>query len=679
MSKEVLLIIMISLGVVAVILIIMAIVISAKNKKAKSEQDIFVPNKTKGRGVLVNLYDFLDNMPFFRRYLRILGKRYDLMYPGDHKESSFLTMSVMCKVFIVAVLSLTFLFGLNPGVYTFLTAIIVTYIVGMEMVCTAAAKLEIKFLKSFDNFLCSVKHYFYQCGNASMSIDAAMSECDRIMKGHAQELYTVLTSTDIETATMQYMAQGYHKFLKLFLLLAETVEESGDNRTEKGSAFLNSIIQCRNDVQAEIRYIERRRHKFSGLALTAGLPLIAVPYIAWWGQDTIPSLVDFYSGHVGLIIKGVLMVVTVVCFNCIIRLREGDRLDKKTYPFAAKLSTLFPFNKILKSIENRNGGKKLRIEDTLKRLCEKYTVRTFYMLKCLYVVITVAVLIVILALGHIESRKILLTDVSDLSNISTSADGRQIEAMERVVPQYTAWILDNDYKVDELLRAEVQKRVRAEKGIRTDAVALVATNEIMSRVENYRSEVFGVLDIIVLFVSAFLAFNYPNLVLRFRKSLTENKMQDEVLQFQSLLFMLKDVPGMTSMLMLEQMENFAEIFKPSIQECLNNFMINDMEALDALYAREDYVGFRRIVDCFKMVDDMGIEDAFEEIASEIVNFKENRELERQILLDNEGMLGGIIAVLPGGLILFGYLLCPFLVRSVAIFNSYNADVSTLVN
>lgn len=679
MSNEVLLIIMISLGIVAVILVIMAIVISAKKKKELSELNVFVSKKGKAKGLFVNLYDFMENIPFFRRYLKIIGRRYDLMYPGDYRESGFSTMALMAKLFIVAVLSFALIFGLNPGVYTFLTAAIVTYIVGMEMVCTAAAKIEIKFLKSFDNFLCSVKHYFYQNGSASQAIDLSRRECDRIMRGHALEIYKVLTSPDIESATTMYMRQGYHKFLRLFLLLAETVEETGDNHTKEGSAFLRSIIQCRNDVQAEVRYIERRRHKFSGLALTAGLPLIAVPYIAWWGQDTIPSLVNFYAGHVGFIIKAVLMVVTVICFNCIVRLREGDRLDKKSYPVAAKLASLFPFNKVLNAIINKNYTKKMRIEDTLKRLCEKYNVRTFYMLKCMYFLGAILVLVVLLSLGHIESRHILLTDVSDMSNISTSADGRQIEAMERVVPQYTKWILENNFKVDDLLRSEVQIMIRREQGIRTDAVALVATNEVMARVNNYRSEVFGWLDCIVILISSILAFKYPNFVLRFRKSLTENKMQDEVLQFQSLLFMLKDVPGMTSMAMLEQMANFAEIFKPSLRNCINRFMINDMEALESLYKAETYVGFRRIVECFMMVDDMGIEDAFEEIESEIMNFKENRELERQILLDNEGMLGGIIAVLPGGLILFGYLLCPFLVRSVAIFNSYNADVSTLVN
>lgn len=679
MDQKVLLIVMGALGVVAVVLIIMVIVIMAKNKKQESELGVFV-KKGKGiNGVFANLYDFLENVPLMRRYMHILSKRYELMYAGSTKETGIITVKLLCEVFLVAAACLATIFGLNPGVYTFATAFIIAYIIGMEIVCASATKLEIKFLKEFDEFICSVKHYYYQCGSVREGIFYAGGECSRMMKGHADQIYKILCSPNVDLASREYLSSGYHKFLKLFLALAELVEENGDVKDEDGSVFLNSIMQLRNDIQADIRYIEKRRATFSGLTLTAGLPLIAVPYIAWWGQDTIPSLVNFYGGHTGFIIKLVLMMLTLICFNSVLRIREGDRLSKKTYPLAEKMASLFPFNRILNTLINRNWRKAQRITDTLKRLSEKYTVRTFYMVKCLYFIGAVAISVVVLTAGHIESRNILLTDVADLSNISTSADGRQIEAMERVVPQYTKWIIDNKFILDDKFEADLTQLVRNEQGIRTDAVATVATNEILTRVKNWRGEYFGWLDIVITVIASMLAFVAPNISLTFRRSLTENQMQGEVLTLQSIIYMLKSVPGTSAMLLLEEMENFSEIFKPSIQSCINQYNVNDREAFENLYLAEDYPGFRRIVDCFMNIDDMGVEEAFEEISSEIKNFKENRELERNLLLDKEAMLANILGVLPGGAILFGYLLVPFIVRSVVIFNSYNQDLALLTN
>ncbi len=679
MSNDVLLIIMGVGGVGAVVLIIMAIVINNSKKKELSAQGVFVSKKSSKRGLFAGVYYVLEAIPFTRRFVRAMGRRYEIMYPGDRAKSTADTMKLLVKIFIMGVICLIVIFGLNPGVYTFLTALFMIYVFGMEFSCSAATNMELKFLDAFDQFLSQVKHNFFKTHSTKAAIDLAREDCKRIMRGHAEQMYNVMDAADGDLAMREYMSQGYSKFLKLFLLLAFTVEENGDSTLDDGSsAFLNSIQQLRSDIQAEKRYIQKRGDKFKSLTLTASIPLVAVPYIAWWGQDTIPSLVNFYSGHTGFILKCALMCISIVSFNVLTRLREGDRLDKKTYPFVERLASLFPFNKILNGLIKRNYAKSLKVGDTLKRLCEKYTVRTFYMLKCCYFAVGIVVMVVLLSFGHIESRHILLTDISDLSNISTSADGRQIQAMERVVPQYTQWIIQENFQLDPQFEMQLEALIRNEQGIRTDAVAHVATVEILTRVKNYRGEVFGWLDCVVTFFGALLAYWYPSLMLSFRKALTDNKMEDEVMQFQSLLYILREVPGMSPMRLLEQMESFAEIFKPALQHCLNNFNVNDKKALEDMYMEENYPAFRRIVDCFLMVDDMGIINAFNEIASEITSFKENRELERELQLNKEGTLATIIGVIPGGLILGGYLLAPFLIRSVAIFNSYNADVSTLV-
>ena len=141
--------------------------------------------------------------------------------------------------------------------------------------------------------------------------------------------------------------------------------------------------------------------------------------------------------------------------------------------------------------------------------------------------------------------------------------------------------------------------------------------------------------------------------------------------------MLKNIPGITAVSLLEEMELFSQIFKPAIRKCINEYNISDEKALRKMYETEKYAPFRRITDCFLMADELGLEDAFEEISAEIENFTENRKLERKILLDSEGMLGAVISVLPGGIILFGYLLLPFMVRSMQIFNEYQTGISMM--
>ena len=139
--------------------------------------------------------------------------------------------------------------------------------------------------------------------------------------------------------------------------------------------------------------------------------------------------------------------------------------------------------------------------------------------------------------------------------------------------------------------------------------------------------------------------------------------------------MLKKVPGISTVSLLEEMERFSTLFKPVIRQCINEYNISDESALNRMYEAKKDKDFRRIADCFRQVSELGIEDAFMEISQEIENFKENRKLDRKIMLDSEAMLASLLAVIPGGLILFGYLLGPFMIRSVQIFNEYQAGIA----
>lgn len=533
---------------------------------------------------------------------------------------------------------------------------------------------EIAFLKEFDCFVSDTRHYYYRSNSIREAVADATNDAGKIMKGHGRELYRCLCSDNKEQAMTDYMNCGYHKYLKLFLSLTEMVDENGDISDNDGSVFLCSLMQLRSDVMEDIRYTEERRHKFAGLTYVSGLPVIAVPYIAMWGADTIPSLNGFYFGHTGNIIKLLLLCVTYICYSAVLRLREGDRLDGRRHKLSERLSEIYPFKTLIGFIINHNYVKSEKTGEIIKRLCEKYTVRTFYMLRILYFCIGVIAMTSVTAYGHYESRRDIIEFTGDISELSSHADGKQIKSMEEMIPKYTEFYTENRIIPEKRMLID---RLLAEKGIRTEEVAASAAEEIIRRTEKYAGERFGIIDAVLIVLFGLMCYAYPKLSLDFRKSLSENKMQDEVMQFQSLIHMMKKVPGISAIDILEKMEMFAEIFRPSLQQCINEYNISDSDAFERLYMNERYPGMRKIVDCFMLVDEMGTEDAFDEISSEIVNFRENRKLDRKILLDNEGLLGSLIAIIPGGLIVFGYLLCPFMIRSVQIFNSYQAELAQL--
>lgn len=394
------------LSAAAVILTVMIFVVSVRYKKEKQGRiNLFVERKDGIREVYEKIFRFLDSVPLTRRMVRIYSRRFELLYPGDSKESAFLTIRLMVRILAVSAIILVGVFGMNPSLFTLVTAVVLCYIFAVEQICRNVSEQEIKFLKAFDQFLCVIRHYFYKSGSVRDALYWAIPDLEKMMKGHAEQLHTVLTSSDIREATDEYMNAGYHKYLKLFLSLAEMVEENGDVTDDEGSVFLNSCMQMRNDVQEEKRYIEERRHKFAALSYTAGVPVAAVPFIADWGVNTIPSLVGFYRGHTGFLIKAVIVVTVYLCFCAIVRLREGDRLTRKTYALSAAIVELSPVRWVLSSYINRHYGKTKRTSELLKRLCEKYDVKTFFVHKILVSTVVLTVMTILMTVGHSELQR----------------------------------------------------------------------------------------------------------------------------------------------------------------------------------------------------------------------------------------------------------------------------------
>ena len=217
-----------------------------------------------------------------------------------------------------------------------------------------------------------------------------------------------------------------------------------------------------------MRFLSERKHRFSGLVLTATLPAVSIPYIAVWGVSTIPSLNLFYYGYVGSGVKLLLIFISLISFKAIIRLKHGDFLEKERHRINEKLKGFRIFDRISEYLMRFSGKKKLYYEDMIRRLCEKYTVKTFYLLRYFYFTIFFIITFFTLLIGHSESRKIYKSDISTIEETISVTDTRQLAALKRLIPEATAYYCETGYlpSVEELTEI-----LLADRDIRLSSVA----------------------------------------------------------------------------------------------------------------------------------------------------------------------------------------------------------------
>ncbi|MFA9463297.1 MAG: hypothetical protein ACERKN_03285 [Velocimicrobium sp.] len=170
-------------------------------------------------------------------------------------------------------------------------------------------------------------------------------------------------------------------------------------------------------------------------------------------------------------------------------------------------------------------------------------------------------------------------------------------------------------------------------------------------------------SIIIALISSF----YPICMLQYEKLLMKHARIDEVMVFQSIIYMLSPIPQMTAELILGWLEQFAKIFRPSISSCIDCLSASEEEAFHRLYEEEPYEPFQRLIENLQACDKIGVLAAFDELGAERIYFQEERRQQGEMTLENKAAVGTFIAMIPTLFIVIGYLFLPFILESFSLF------------
>ena len=136
-------------------------------------------------------------------------------------------------------------------------------------------------------------------------------------------------------------------------------------------------------------------------------------------------------------------------------------------------------------------------------------------------------------------------------------------------------------------------------------------------------------------------------------------MEDEVMQFQTIILMLMRIERVNVEIILDWLERYSDIFKEPITKCVNNYEAGAWEALEELRTDTNYPLFIRIVESLQAaVEKIPIIDAFDELDSERDYYQAKRRESKERLISRKGRIGKIIGFAPMIVMFVGYLIIP---------------------
>ena len=548
--------------------------------------------------------------------------------------------------------------------YDLAAGAVVAFVLFISLRASRAVKGRVAFLTELEEYCLELRHRFGEKGVLADAVFDSFSPSYKRIADFAFRMMRVFGNDRQQSpAARDFLGSLSDPYEKLLVSVCSLVEEYGDRG---GGSFGETLLKMVIDIREERRHLMRRLHGFRGLAATAVIPCLFVRFLGNWGMETIPSLIPFYHGRGGVYLRCVIPVLALTCGLGVMVLSDPEGFRERFGRVLKAVGSIRVPEKVMKHF-SVFISKKLRETDTAA------DVGRFCFLSVICSLILFFFTFGSIVLGHTDMRKDLIFDTSDLENTLRIADSAQINAARKVIPDLMEEAVNCGFTIND---GELTNRIMG-AGIRGEREAGLVAEEFRRRLSEYEDEQTDVIDLMYISAIGLLGWMLPTVWLVILATVMGSRIREEVMQFESVIDVEKDVNGMTVPVMLESLLYFASVTRTALIGTIMDYNSMGSRAFLPLCGPDSDRSLKRLAGFFMQTDTLGIRGAFDEVSDELCGMRDERKLDRAMRLEDEVMLAGIFGVLPGGLVVFGYLLVPFISRSLELFNTYSDSLGMM--
>lgn len=208
--------------------------------------------------------------------------------------------------------------------------------------------------------------------------------------------------------------------------------------------------------------------------------------------------------------------------------------------------------------------------------------------------------------------------------------------------------------------------------IQTDA------ERVYKKLQTVNSEYMKWFEVLLAIVFALLGYMSPIWLLIFQKKMRLMEMEDEVMQFHTIILMLMKIERVNVEMILEWLERYSNIFKAPLSKCINNYEAGAWEALEAMKDEISYKEMTRIIESMQAaVEKIPIREAFDELDTERAYYQEKRKESNNRLISKKGLIGKVIGFAPMVCVFVGYLIIPLVFIGLTSMSSSFSSMSKM--
>ena len=692
MNSQMLMYLLIGVGALFAVIVVAFIILQKNNKEAKYIRQLQEGTKTStfsSEIIYQKLYVFYLKTPFIKRYLLKLRRRLEIVNIDDEYLTRMQAAKILTRAFLI-IIPLTIAIIVLTKNNTLLMSILLIFEVFLldTFIDGRVDKIDNNLLKQQINFFSEIRHAYHEFNMVEEAIyQTAQDDDNPEMARQAEKIYEVLISDDPESELEKYYDVAPNAYLKEFAGVSYLTKEFGDRKVDGASLYLKNLNNITQEMQLEILKRDKLDYVFQSLSVIAIVPMLCLEPIKNWAISQFSFVESFYTGKNGMLVQILILIATFVCYILTRKLKDNGSTNMNTKntenPWQEKLYKIKPIKKFVDLFIPKEGTKESRkLKTTMKEAASRDKIQWLYINRILLCVVAfIASLILFMQLHKITINNVYTDPTTTYDIIGEMSAKDQKKAMEVTES-------DNEYikyfkGKQNLQQTDIEKAMK--KGSvnkdyidSKDEERTTAAARIMGKIKTVNSEYLSWLEVLGAMVIAMIAYMAPVWMLKFQKKMREMEMEDEVMQFQTIILMLMRIERVNVEIILEWLERYSNIFKDPISKCVNDYESGPWEALEAMKEDVTYEPFIRIIESLQAaVEKIPIKDAFDELDTERDYYQSKRKESNERLISRKGMIGKGIGFAPMVLLFVGYLIIPLVFIGLTSMSTSFNNMSSL--
>ena len=673
MNSQMLTYLMIGVGVLFALIVIAFFILKKRDKDTKYIQQLQQGTKTSkfsSEIMYQKLYIFYLKTPFIKRYLMKVRRRLEIINIDDEYLTRMQSSKILTRVFAIIIPLTIIIIALTHNNTLLMTILLIFEVFLVDTFIDGRVdKIDNDLLKQQINFFSEIRHAYHEFNMVEEAIyQTAQDDENPEMSRQAEKIYEVLISDDPEGELEKYYDVAPNAYLKEFAGVSYLTKEFGDRKVDGASLYLKNLNNITQEMQLEILKRDKLDYVFQSLSVIAIVPMLCLEPIKNWAISQFSFVAGFYNGKNGMLIQVLILIATFVCYLLTRKLKDNGSTTINTKntenPWQEKLYQKKPIKKFVDMFIPKEGTKDYRkIKTLMKNAASKDKIQWIYINRiCLCVVSFVVSVVFFFQLHQITINNV-YTDPTTTYNIigeMGSKDQKKAEDLTKSDNDYIKYFKNkSNLKQEEIEKAMEKGNVNKDYIDSTDEEKATAAKRIMGKIKTVNSEYLSWLEVLGALVIAMIAYMAPIWLLKFQAKMRQLEMEDEVMQFQTIILMLMRIERVNVEIILEWLERYSNIFKDPISKCVNNYESGPWEALEAMKDDVTYQPFIRIIESLQAaVEKIPIKDAFDELDTERDYYQAKRKESNERLISKKGMIGKAIGFTPMVLLFVGYLIIP---------------------